>query len=93
MDQSPIRTRTRRKVGNPTAAVMRRTWRLRPSQILSSNQLSGTVCVGPMRDQAGYDVQRGAGDHGKLKPEETDQVKAREQAAEYGAKAVEEIEA
>jgi len=31
--------RTRRSVGNPTAAVMRRTCRLRPSLIVSSIQL------------------------------------------------------
>ena len=36
-------TRTSRSVGSPTAAVMRRTWRLRPSLIVSSSQASGTV--------------------------------------------------
>src|SRR5690606_20910904 len=42
-DQSPMRTRTRRRVGRPTAAVMRRTWRLRPSRMVSSSQAVGTV--------------------------------------------------
>src|SRR3546814_12816784 len=41
--QSPIATRTRRNVGRPTAAVMRRTWRLRPSAITSSSHASATV--------------------------------------------------
>ena len=39
----PIWTRTSRSVGSPTAAVMRRTWRLRPSRIVSSIHESGTV--------------------------------------------------
>ena len=34
--QLPIFTRTKRKVGWPTAAVIRRTWRLRPSLITIS---------------------------------------------------------
>ena len=33
----------RRKVGKPTAAVMRRTWRLRPSLITNSSQLVGML--------------------------------------------------
>jgi hypothetical protein len=40
-DQVPIATRIKRKVGWPTAAVMRRTWRLRPSLMRSSIQESG----------------------------------------------------
>jgi hypothetical protein len=35
-------TRTSRSVGRPTAAVIRRTWRLRPSWIVSSIHASGT---------------------------------------------------
>ena len=38
----PIAMRTNRSVGWPTAAVMRRIWRLRPSRRVISNQLSGT---------------------------------------------------
>ena len=38
-----MRTRTRRSVGSPTAAVMRRTWRLRPSRMVIANQLVGTL--------------------------------------------------
>ena len=41
---SPTRTRTSRSVGRPTAAVMRRTWRLRPSRIVSSSQAVG-MCL------------------------------------------------
>ena len=40
-DQSPTRARISRKVGKLTAAVIRRTWRLRPSVIVSSSQLVG----------------------------------------------------
>jgi hypothetical protein len=32
MLNGPMAARTSRKVGSPTAAVMRRTWRLRPSR-------------------------------------------------------------
>ena len=38
---SPTRQRSRRRVGKPTAAVMRRAWRLRPSRRVSSIQLVG----------------------------------------------------
>ena len=41
MVQGPIRHRTRRNVGRPTAAVIRRTWRFRPSVISSSSQEVG----------------------------------------------------
>src|SRR3546814_20771665 len=41
--QSPIATRTRRNGGRPTAAVMRRTWRLRPSASTSSSPASDTA--------------------------------------------------
>src|SRR5690554_520578 len=37
--QGPMATRTRRRVGWPTWAVMRLTWRLRPSPMVSSSQL------------------------------------------------------
>lgn len=39
--QSPTDQRMRRRVGWPTAAVIRRTWRFRPSVRVSSSQLSG----------------------------------------------------
>ena len=39
----PIEYRIRRNVGKPTAAVMRRTWRLRPSVRVSASQESGTL--------------------------------------------------
>ncbi len=35
--------RMSRRVGNPTAAVIRRTWRFRPSVISNCNQWVGTV--------------------------------------------------
>ncbi len=35
--------RISRSVGNPTAAVMRRTWRLRPSRIASSSKAVGML--------------------------------------------------
>nr|GFA34314.1 hypothetical protein [Tanacetum cinerariifolium] len=38
-----MRTRTNRSVGRPTAAVIRRTWRFRPSLITNSSQLVGTL--------------------------------------------------
>ena len=41
--QSPIRTLTSRRVGNPTAAVMRLTWRLRPSRMVIASQLVGML--------------------------------------------------
>src|SRR6267143_697717 len=39
----PIRTRTKRRVGRPTAAVIRRTCRFRPSRKMILSQQSGTV--------------------------------------------------
>ena len=39
----PMRTRTRRRVGWPTAAVMRRTWRFLPSISSKAIQQSGTL--------------------------------------------------
>ena len=41
-DQRPTRQRTSRRTGKPTAAHIRRTWRLRPSVIVISSQASGT---------------------------------------------------
>ena len=41
MFQGPIRWRTSRNVGRPTAAVMRRTWRFRPSRSSRSIQAVG----------------------------------------------------
>src|SRR6185312_4526853 len=38
-----MRTRISRSVGKPTAAVMRRTWRLRPSRKVSVSQLVGML--------------------------------------------------
>src|SRR5690606_29569319 len=40
---APMPTRTSRKVGSPTAAVIRRTCRLRPSVMTTCSQASGTV--------------------------------------------------
>ena len=37
--------RISRNVGSPTAAVMRRTWRLRPSLRLSCNQVVGMLSL------------------------------------------------
>ena len=44
-------TRTSRKVGWPTAAVIRRTWRLRPSRMVSRSQAVGTF----LRNRIGTD--------------------------------------
>ena len=38
IEYAPIDTRIKRNVGNPTAAVIFLTWRLRPSVIVISNQ-------------------------------------------------------
>ena len=41
--KSPMRARMRRRVGWPTLAVMRRTWRFFPSRRVSSSQLVGML--------------------------------------------------
>ena len=59
--QSPIATRTSRKVGWPTRAVIRRTWRFLPSVMVSSSQLSGICCrtrIGGVRGQTVGDSSR-----------------------------------
>jgi len=51
----PIAARISRSVGSPTAAVIRRTWRLRPSRITSSIHPSGTdfrTLIGGTRGQS-----------------------------------------
>ena len=50
-------TRTSRNVGCPTAAVIRRTWRLRPSRIVKRSQAVGTF----LRNRIGTERSGGAG--------------------------------
>ena len=51
----PTATRTSRNVGCPTAAVIRRTWRLRPSRMVSRSQAVGTF----FRNRIGTDRSGG----------------------------------
>ena len=48
----PMATRTRRSVGKPTAAVIRRTWRFRPSRRVRRSQAVGHVLAEPDRHRA-----------------------------------------
>ena len=55
-------TRTSRKVGCPTAAVIRRTCRLRPSRMVIRSQAVGTF----LRNRIGTDRSGKAGGSGKM---------------------------
>src|SRR3546814_7334000 len=57
--QSPTLHRTSLSVGWPMAAVIRRTWRFRPSRMVSLSQPSGTV----LRKRTGG--SRGQGEDGR----------------------------
>ncbi len=59
----PMRQRTRRRVGKPTAALMRRTWRLRPSVSVRLSQEVGMLArkrTGGSRSHSGGAAMRSA---------------------------------
>ena len=67
----PTATRTRRRVGKPTAAVMRRTCRLRPSRIVSRSHAVGTFLrnrIGTGRSGRGGSVSRSSTSAGRVGP-------------------------
>ena len=70
-DMGPTATRTRRSVGCPTAAVMRRTWRLRPSVIESFSQAVGTFLrkrIGTGRSGNGGSASSSSTRAGRVRP-------------------------